>query len=168
MSQEKKSGPGCLKIAGAGCLSLLCLLLVVGFLGYRAYQRVQTEVTPLLTDFVSAMEAEDKGKVAQLSVEGSFKEEEIEALMEARYLFEGFQSLSIDNGGITKSANTNPLLSGTIAKTSGTIQYQNGDVGRFTAMAKIVGSDWRVLNIHVEVDKARYDRWMKDHPKEEE
>lgn len=147
-----------MKWAGVGCLGVVVLFVGAILIGFKAFETVKAEITPVLTEFIQALEAQDIEAAQKLAVEGSMSDEEIDKLAAMSPLFEGFQSVTVESGKISKSVNADKLLSGTLAEATGKVHYQSQETGTFKVMAKKIGDEWRVLNISVNISAERYDR----------
>ncbi|MFA5508014.1 MAG: hypothetical protein WC423_21505 [Vulcanimicrobiota bacterium] len=156
-AKESKSSSW-MKWAGLGCLGMVVLFVGAIGLGFKAFETVKVELTPVLTEFIQALEAEDIEAAQKLAVEGAMSDEDIGRLAAMTYLFEGFASVTVESGKISKNVNTDERFSGTLAEATGKVHYQNEETGTFKVGAKKVDDQWRILNISVNISAERYDR----------
>lgn len=71
-------------------------------------------------------------------------------------LFEGYQSVTIQNINITTGVNTNPdVPQGLVAKVDGIVTYSGGFTGSFNAVLEREGDHWALdaININIPPNK---------------
>ena len=161
----KKSNKNLWIIAGAVivvlCLcSILCVALVGTGVGKVMVERAPVEAA--LDTLMKNMEAKDvEGAYALFSprVQRKMPITDIEKLtLGNNYkVFEGYESLSIQNFNLSAAANTNPdMPQGTVANITAVVSYSDGFMGNLTAVLEKVDGEWRIYNFHVNVPPDKF------------
>ncbi len=139
--------------------SIICLVLFGTSVGKVMVERAPVEA--VLDTFMKDMEAKDVESAYSLfspRVQRQIPIDDVQEMIEGNnyVLFEGYQSLSVQNLNLTAAVNTNPdLPQGTVANVNGFIQYSDGVTGNFTATLEKVDGKWMIhfINIVVPPDK---------------
>lgn len=142
-----------------GMLLLLCLCIGVciaaGGVGlFRVYQE-RAPIESVIDAFMRAMVEKDTDKAFALfstRVQRQISMSDIEEMLEGNnyVLFEGYQSLEIQNINISKAVNTNQdLPQGTVATVDGIIFYDGDFAGTFDAVLEKEGAIWRLHRVNV-------------------
>ena len=72
-------------------------------------------------------------------------------------IFEGYESLTVQNLNLAASANTNSdLPQGTVANVTGTVSYEDGFTGKLTAVLEKVDGEWKLFNFFVTVPPDKF------------
>jgi len=160
----KKSNKNLWIIAGIVavlCLcSILCLALVGTGIGKVMIERAPVEA--VLDTFMKNMEAKDVESAYALFSPRSQRQTPIndveELTQDNNYkVFEGYESLSIQNLNLTAAANTNPdMPQGTVANVTAIVSYTDGFTGNLTAVLEKVDGEWRIYNFHVNVPPDKF------------
>ena len=161
----KKSNKNLWIIAGAVivvlCLcSILCVALVGTGVGKVMVERAPVEAA--LDTLMKNMEAKDvEGAYALFSprVQRKMPITNIEKLTQGNNykVFEGYESLSIQNFNLSAAANTNPdMPQGTVANITAVVSYSDGFMGNLTAVLEKVDGEWRIYNFHVNVPPDKF------------
>jgi len=66
-------------------------------------------------------------------------------------LFEGYESIEVDNVTVTSRFSTNPAIPKTMAQVKGAINYQGGVQGTFEANMELEGGQWRLSKVWIVV-----------------
>jgi hypothetical protein len=162
---SKKSNKNFWIIAGAVivvlCLcSILCVALVGTGVGKVMVERAPVEAT--LDMLMKNMEAKDVESAYALfspRVQRKMPITDIEKLTQGNNykVFEGYESLSIQNFNLTAAANTNPdMPQGTVANITAVVSYSDGFTGNLTAVLEKVDGEWRIYNFHVNVPPDKF------------
>ncbi|MBK8619095.1 MAG: hypothetical protein IPN96_18705 [Anaerolineales bacterium] len=139
--------------------SIICLALIGTGVGKVMVERAPVEA--VLDSFMNYMEAKDVESAYALfspRVQRQIPIDDVQEMIEGNnyVLFDGYQSLSVQNINLTAAANTNPdLPQGTVANVNGFIEYVDGITGNFTATLEKVDGQWMIhrINITVPPDK---------------
>jgi hypothetical protein len=160
----KKSNRNLFLIAG-GLILVICLCLGACLaLGGASFVKVFQEKAPVekvIDSFMQAMVANDTEKAFALFSTRARRQIKIDSLKDMLegnnyVLFEGYQSVSVQNINMTTGVNTNPdVPQGLVAKVNGTITYSGGFTGSFNAVLQKEGDQWYLdaINITVPPDK---------------
>jgi hypothetical protein len=146
-----------LGIAGAiTCLcSIICIVLAVTGVGKVIMENAPVE--SVLDTFMKNMEAKDIESAYNLFSPRAQQQvpiADLEKMIEGNnyVLFDGYQSLSVKKLELKAVVNSNPNLpQGTVANVTGTISYEGGFTGSFTAVLEKVDGTWRLYHIQVTV-----------------
>ena len=161
----KKSNRNLWILAGAVivlvCLcSALCVALVGTGVGKVMVERAPAEAT--LDMLMKNMEAKDvESAYAMFSprVQRKMPITDIEKLTQGNNykVFEGYESLSVQNINLSAAANTNPdMPQGTVANITAVVSYSDGFMGNLTAVLEKVDGEWRIYNFHVNVPPDKF------------
>jgi hypothetical protein len=140
-------------LAAALLLACLCCVIVVGVLIATGIGQSYIErpgVTSTLTTFMKDMAARNvEGAFAVFSprAQRQMAKEDLKAMVNgSKYaLFEGFQSLTIEDLTISAVANANPdVAQGTVAEVTGKVTYSDGYTGEYTATLEKVDGTWKL------------------------
>ncbi|GJM39958.1 MAG: hypothetical protein DHS20C20_02400 [Ardenticatenaceae bacterium] len=140
------------------CLTIGGALVAIGL------NRVSSETAPVeavLDEFMAAMdEKNSEGAYAVFSqrVRRQMSKTQLEEMIQGNnfVLFEGYQSLAVNNLKILAVSNTNPdVAQGTVAEVTGAISYRGDFTGQFDATLEKAGEEWFLhgINITVPPDK---------------
>lgn len=148
-------------LIGVSCICIAVAGVVIGSIFFTA-SNAESEITPVLDRFMQAMDKRDAAGAYQLFSSRSQQQTPIddinELLDDTNYpLFEGYQSLSIDNTNISSRVTTNAdEPQGTVATVSGQIVYQDGTVGNFQSVLEKEDTEWRIFGFHVTVPPEKF------------
>lgn len=163
-SAPKKSNTNSWIIAGAAlvviCIcGVICLALLGTGVGKIIVERAPIEA--VLDAFMKDMQAKDVESAFALfspRVQRQISIADVQDMIDGNnyILFDGYQSLAVQNLNLTAAANTNPdLPQGTVANVDGAISYSGGFTGSFEATLEKVDGKWMIhrINITVPPDK---------------
>ena len=164
-STPKKSNRNLWIIAGTVLVvlcfcSILCVALVGMGVGKVMIERAPVEAT--LDMLMKNMEAKDvESAYAMFSprVQRKMPITDIEKLTRGNNykVFEGYESLSIQNSNLSAAANTNPdMPQGSVARITAVVSYSDGFTGNLTAVLEKVDGEWRIHNFHVNVPPDKF------------
>ena len=143
------------------CLcSILCVALVGTGVGKVMVERAPVEAT--LDNLMKNMEAKDVESAFALfspRAQRQMSITDLEELTEGNNykVFEGYESISIQNLNLTAAANTNPdLPQGTVANVTAIVSYAEGFTGDLTAVLEKVDGEWKLFNFHVNVPPDKF------------
>jgi hypothetical protein len=117
----------------------------------------QAAVTPVIDRFMQTMTRRDANAAYQLFSSRSQRHTalaDLTTMIDGRNyaLFDGYQSITIENTSLSSSINTDPdVPQGLIATVNGTVIYTGGATGRFWATLEKEGGDWRLSSINVTI-----------------
>ncbi|MFT3890296.1 MAG: nuclear transport factor 2 family protein [Anaerolineales bacterium] len=138
------------------CLGVcVCVALGGGALG--SVFKEQAPVKAVIDDFMKAMLQKDTEKAYSLfsaRVRRQIDISELEKMIKGNnyILFEGYQSIEINNFKVSTSVNTNQNLpQGKVATVNGIVYYSGDIAGKFDAVLEKEGDTWRIHNINVTV-----------------
>lgn len=140
--------------------SLLCVALTATGVGKIMVEKAPIEAT--LNSFMEHMEAQDVESAYALFSPRSQRQtpiSDLEKMIEGNnyFLFEGYESLSIQNINLTATANVDPdLPQGMVANVSGMISYRDGFTGQFQAVLEKVNDTWMIYNINITVPPDKF------------
>lgn len=153
-------------VAIAAALGLcLCVCVVAGgwsmLTGIIRGALERDDVTAVIDEFMREMEEEDAAAAyalfstrAQAQMPQSGLEEQLEGSNSV--LWEGYESAELTQFAINMAFSTNPdAPQGTVAQVSGTVTYQEGVRGSFTAVLEEEGEEWRLHSINVTVPPSK-------------
>jgi hypothetical protein len=151
----------------AGCVGVLiclccaaCLALAVTAVGRIVLEKGPVEA--VLNRFMEDMKAKDAEAAYSLfsprSKNGMSMSELEKRLQGNNYvLFDGFESLSVQTLNVSASFNSDPdKPQGTIANVNGTINYEDGITGTFTAVLEKVDGEWMLYNVNITVPPDKF------------
>lgn len=153
---ERKPARTLLIIAGVLVLGIIVCIGTI-LLGARKIAVEKGPIEEVLNSFMTAMVARDTtGAYALFSTRAQrqLPISNLEDLLQGNnyILFEGYQSLSVQNINLQNSINTNPdLPQGTLAKVSGVISYRDDFQGGFTGQLEKENEKWRLTGINITV-----------------
>jgi hypothetical protein len=146
---------------GLACIcSFLCIALIATGVGKILVEQAPVEL--ILDTFMKDMEAKDVESAYTLFSPRSQRQTpitEVEKLIEGNNyaIFEGYQSLTVQNLNLTAAANTNPdMPQGTVANVTGTVSYEGGFTGTFNAVLEKVDGQWKLFNINITVPPDKF------------
>ncbi len=146
---------------GVLCLcSILCLVLFGTAVGKAMVERAPVEL--VLDTFMKDMEAQDIKSAYDLfspRAQRQVSVTDLEKLTQGNNykVFDGYESLSIQNLNLTVAANTNPdRPQGAVANVTATVSYTDGFTGNLAAVLEKVDGKWRLFNIHVNVPPDKF------------
>jgi len=140
--------------------SIICLALVGAGVGKITVERAPIE--SVLDAFMKDMVAKDiKSAYGLFSprVQRKLPIDDLQKMIDGNnhILFDGYQSLSVQNLNLTAAVNTNPdLPQGTVANVNGFIKYSGGFTGNFTATLEKVDGKWMIYRINVIVPPDKF------------
>jgi hypothetical protein len=140
--------------------SFLCIALIATGVGKILVEQAPVEL--ILDTFMKDMEAKDVESAYTLFSPRSQRQTpitEVEKLIEGNNyaIFEGYQSLTVQNLNLTAAANTNPdMPQGTVANVTGTVSYEGGFTGTFNAVLEKVDGEWKLFNINITVPPDKF------------
>jgi hypothetical protein len=163
-SQSKRSNKKYWVISGIAlgvlCLcSVLCITLVA--LGANKIKSEEAPVISVIDSYMRFMVARDADSAYALfspRMRRQFPISKAEELLEGNnyFVFEGYRSLNLNNLNISKDLNTNPdLPQGTVARVTGTITYEGGIQGTFTATLEKVDGKWLIYSINNDIPPSK-------------
>lgn len=163
-SESKKSNKSLWILIGTAiaaiCVcSVICIALIGIGVGAIVVERAPVE--SVLDAFMKDMVTKDVDSAYALfspRVQRKISIDDVQKMVDGNnyVLFDGYQSLSVQNLNLTATANTNPdLPQGTVANVNGVIKYSGGFTGNFTATLEKVNGMWLIyrININVTPDK---------------
>jgi hypothetical protein len=164
--QPQKTNKNLWKIAGIVigvlCLcSVLCLVLIGAGVGKVMVEQRPVEI--VLDTFMQDMVAKDIESAYDLFSPRSQRQTpsaDLEKMIQGNNykIFEGYESLSLENFNLRAAANTNPdVPQGTIAEAVGSVSYTGGFTGKFNAVLEKVDGLWKFfyINIAIPPDKTQ-------------
>jgi hypothetical protein len=119
-------------------------------------------VEAVLDSFMKYMEANDVESAYALfspRVQRQIPIDDVQEMIKGNnyVLFEGYQSISVQNIKLTAAVNTNPdLPQGTVANVKGFIEYSDGFTGNFTATLEKVDGLWMIHRIDINVPPNKF------------
>jgi hypothetical protein len=152
-------------IGGILFLICICISICVALGGIGAFQVGQEKepIEDVLNSFMFAMVEKDLDTAFTLfstRAQRQMSENDLEVLIEGNnyVLFEGYQSIEIQNLSISKSLQTNQdLPQGNVATISGIVYYEDGFTGKFSAtLEKENGITWRLHRIDIVVSPDKF------------
>lgn len=164
---RKKRRTRLILVSAGGTALCLCAFLcaaaalwLLGSGGVRLAQE-RDSITAVVDQFMRVMEAEDAAAAyalfsarAQRQVPLSTLERDLAG--SNHVLFEGYQSISLSQLSINAALTTDPdQPQGTVAKALGTVAYEGGFEGTFTAVLEEEDGQWRLHTINVTVPPAK-------------
>ncbi len=140
--------------------SALAVVVFVSIQGSIAAER--TPINTVLDQFMKTMLAEDVQSAKALfspSAQQQLSVDDFDKLIQLgdKVLFMGYSSISADNITLNKGINTNPNTpQGTYAEVTGSVYYDDGSVGSFSAVLEKVDGKWMLYNININVPVQKY------------
>ena len=137
----------------------ICSIICLALFG-TSFVKVMVERAPVeavLDTFMKNMEAKDVESAYALfssRVQRQISQADLKEMIEGNnyVLFEGYQSLSVQNLNLSAAVNTNPdQPQGTVANVNGEISYSGGFTGSFDAVLEKVDGNWMLYFINVTV-----------------
>ena len=164
-TQPKKSNKKLWLVAalaiGALCLaSIVCV--AVAALGVGKVALEKAPVQSVLDSYMQFMVEKDFESAYTLFSSRAQRQVPISKLQEMTegnnyILFEGYESLSVQNLNISAAANTNQdAPQGTVAKVTGIISYEGGIQGGFNGTLEKEDGQWRIDGIFVTVPPNKF------------
>lgn len=144
--------------AAAGAFCLFTIICIVSIAVILRQMNVQKEpVAAVLDAYMKAMEAKDVESAyalfsprAQLQVPITQLQEGIKG--NNFVIYEGYQSLFIDNLNLKIGTNTNPTApQGLIVTVTGVIRYNGGIQGTYNGTLEKVKGKWMIYNLYITV-----------------
>jgi len=138
------------------CICSILCIAVIGVSGFKVGAE-KAPVESVLGTFMKDMEAKDFKSAYALFSPRSQRQvpmSDLEKMGQGNnyVLFEGYESITIQNLNLTAAANTNPdMPQGTVASVTATISYKGGFTGKLTAVLEKVDNEWKLFNINVTV-----------------
>jgi hypothetical protein len=143
------------------CLcSILCIALIVTGVGKVMIEKAPVE--SVLDTFMKDMEAKNIESAYALFSPRSQRQipiTELEKLTQGNnyVVFEGYESIKVQNLNLTAAVNTNPdMPQGTVANVAGVVTYKDGFTGKLTAVLEKVDGEWRIFNFNVTVPPDKF------------
>lgn len=140
----------------AAAFICLCSILCMAAFGTSLY-KVYTEKAPIeavLDTYMRHMANKDAESAYALFSPRAQRQlpiSKLQELLEGKnyFIFEGYQSLSVNNLNITAGANTNPNVpQGTVAKVTGVVVYDGDIQGTFNGILEKVGDEWMIYGMN--------------------
>lgn len=147
-------------VAAVLCLcSAVCAVVFALGIGKAMVEKEPVEA--VLDSYMDAMTAKDADRAYKLFSPRAQKQVDKLKLTEAiegknYILFEGYQGITADRLNLGAYANSNANLpQGTVANVNGTVLYEGGIRGNFTAVLEKVDGQWMIhsININVPLEK---------------
>lgn len=162
--QPPKSKRNTWIIAGAA-VSILCLcsILCVAVFGagmFTVYKE-QAPVESVLDAYMRHMSNKDADSAYALFAPRAQRQipfSEVQDLLEGNnyFLFEGYQSLSVEEINISATVNPDPdVPQGIVAEVTGTITYAGDVQGTFDGVLEKVGEEWMIDGVYVTVPPSK-------------
>jgi hypothetical protein len=147
-------------VCGTLCLfSIICFAIFALIKGNVNDEKAPVEsVIDSYMKFMSARDFENAYALFSPRAHRTVPISKIQELVEGNnyLIFEGYQSLSIRNLGISTVAITNPdLPQGTVANVTGTITYEDGIQGSFNCILEKVDEKWQIDGVYVTVPPSK-------------
>ncbi len=161
----KKSNKNFWIIAGIGvtvlCLcSFLCVALVGTGVGKVMIERSPVEATlDTLLKNMAAKDVESTFALFSPRAQRQMVITDLEELTEGNNykVFEGYESISIQNLKLNVAANTNPdMPQGTVANVTAIVSYTDGFTGNLTAVLEKVDDEWKIFNFNIVVPPDKF------------
>jgi hypothetical protein len=147
-------------IAATVCLCVAIAALLIGQGVLRVTQE-QAAITPVLDRFMQAMTRRDVNSAYQLFSSRAQRQTSLADLGQLvegpNYLiFDGYQSVALDNTNLTNSINTNPdVPQGTIATVTGRVMYEGDVTGSLRATLEKEDGEWRLFAFNITVPPSK-------------
>jgi hypothetical protein len=147
-------------IAAICICSILCVALIATGAGKIMVEKAPVEA--VLDSFMKDMEAKDVKSAYTLFSPRSKQQTpitEFEKMIQGNnyVIFEGYESLTVQNLNMGTAANTNPNMpQGTFANVTGAVSYKGGFTGKLTAVLEKVDGEWKLFNIYVTVPPDKF------------
>jgi hypothetical protein len=141
------------------CVAVVAALAAQGIL---TVSREQAAITPVIQQFMAAMEQRDTDAAYALFSSRAQRQTslaEVEQLVEGEnyVLFEGYEDAKVEATNLTRSINTNQdVPQGQVATVSGTITYADTVQGTFRAVLEREGEAWKLFSINVTVPPSKF------------
>jgi hypothetical protein len=148
-------------VVGVLCLCMVACAALFGTSMYKVYIE-KAPVEGVLDTFMQNMVAKDVESAYALfapRVQRQIPIDEVQEMIEGNnyVLFDGYQSLTVQNLNIGGSVNTNPdVPQGTLANVDGFIEYSGNFTGRFTATLEKVDGTWMIDRIDITVPPDKF------------
>lgn len=151
-------------IGGVASTLCVCVAVVAAFVaqGIFAVSREQAAITPVIQQFMAAMERRDTDAAYDLFSSRAQRQTplaEVEQLVggENYVLFEGYEDAKVETTNLTSSINTNQdVPQGQVATVSGSITYADSVQGTFRAVLEREDDAWRLFSINVTVPPSKF------------
>jgi hypothetical protein len=150
-------------IAVLCCCSIICIVAIgLGVVGGSKVAAEKAPIESVLDSYMKYMAAKDFESAYALfspRAQRQFPISKIKELLDGNnyMVFEGYQSLSVNNLNISAAANTNPNIpQGTVAKVTGTVTYEGGIQGTFNGTLEKVNEKWQIDGIFVNVPPSKF------------
>jgi hypothetical protein len=142
-------------IAGLCLCSILCVALLATGVGKVMIEQAPVEATlDTLMKNMEAKEVESAFALFSPRAQHQMSIADLEELTEGNNykVFEGYESISIQNLNLGAAANTNPdMPQGSVANVTAIVSYTDGFTGDLTAVLEKVDGKWMLFNFHVNV-----------------
>jgi hypothetical protein len=163
--QPTSSNKKILLIVGV-VIAVICLCLIVCIIlsatGLGKVMKEKAPIEAILDAYMRDMETKDLEGAYELyspRVQRRMPLADLEEMIQGNnyVLFEGYQSLSVQNLNIRATANTNKdLPQGTVATVDGIITYEGGITGELYAVLEKVEGAWKIHFIRVIVPPDKF------------
>lgn len=143
-------------LAGSSLLCILVASVVIGRLVF-AVSSAENEITPVLNQFMQAMDKRNADEAYQLFSGRAQQQTSIDdvntLLNDVNYpLFEGYQSIKIENTNLSSRVTTNAdEAQGIVATVNGQLLYKYEITGSFQAVLEKENGIWHIFVIQVTV-----------------
>jgi hypothetical protein len=140
--------------------SIICVSVIAFGAGKVAAEKAPVEA--ILDSYMNYMAAKDPERAYALFSPRAQRQipiSEIQEWIEGNnyILFEGYQSLSVQNLNINFAINTNPdVPQGTVAEVTGIISYEHGIQGTFNGILEKVEGNWQIDGIFVNIPPDKF------------
>ena len=148
----------CAAVGIFGLCSILCIAAIaVVFIEANKIASAKAPIEAVLDSYMKSMAAKDAESAYSLFSPRAQQQtpiSNVQGLLVGNFyfLFEGYQSLSVQNLNLGSYLNANPNSpQGTVANVSGTIQYEGGFQGSFNGTLEQVDGKWKIFGIEVTV-----------------
>jgi hypothetical protein len=162
--QPPKSKRNTWILAGA-VVSILCLcsIVCVAVFGAGMFNvfKQKAPVESVLDAYMGHMANKDASSAYALFTPRAQRQipfSEIQDLLKGNnyFLFEGYQSLSVDNINISATVNPDPdVPQGIVAEVTGTITYEGDVQGTFEGVLEKVGEEWMIDGMYVVIPPSK-------------
>jgi hypothetical protein len=162
-TKESKRNLWIIVIASVGVIcigSIICASIII--LGATKINAEKAPVESVLNSFMTYMVVEDVDSAYELFSPRAQRQipiSEIEEMLEGNnyILYEGYESLTVQNLNVSVVSNTNENLpQGTVAKVTGTINYEDDIQGTFTGVLEKVNGNWEIDGFHITVPPDKF------------
>jgi hypothetical protein len=143
---------------GIGCLACMCLcggpcILLTGFGVYQAVSQrdnVEQVIDASLADIAGHRPDEALARASKRAIEHELITREKLQELGDNPAFQGYKSVTVTNINVSATYNSDTKVpQGTVAKVSGTVEYDDGGQGTFQATLERENGEWRLFSLEV-------------------